>query len=66
MLYGNISNNKVTNTEPLQDLCDHWNCTDDDCKLDKAEYEKELQSAIDEATKRPPGALRGMSLFSGK
>lgn len=43
----------------IQGVCQHWNCTDDACKADKAAYQAELSKAVAEGMpgtnpRRPP------------
>lgn len=41
--------------EPLQDLCAHWNCSDESCQKDKENYEADVAMALAEPA--PPPAV---------
>jgi hypothetical protein len=40
-------------TEPLQNICSHWNCSDEYCRKDKEQYESELERVIQEGRRSP-------------
>lgn len=43
---------------PTHTLCQHWNCADDECKEDRAEYDAQIAAAFRKAGKPVPREFR--------
>jgi hypothetical protein len=43
--------------KPYVGLCRHWNCADDECNADRAQYDREITAAFRKAGQSVPGLL---------